>query len=141
MEKNARQRTRQRLVAAMHAGQSWQETARAEALPLNRAMAYRSVRILWGTDTVEVELKSFNDRALNRDVMILCTKVAQDQPHLPDGCRLILRLQGTHILHLNAQEKSGVRPWMFNSHPSSFLLNLKSHRSCMDGWTCLLCQH
>jgi hypothetical protein len=46
-------------------------------------------RIVWGTDTVEVELKPFNDRALNRDVMILCTKVAQDQPHLPDRHRLL----------------------------------------------------
>ena len=63
-------------------------------------------RIFWGTDTVEVELKPFNDRALNRDVMILCTKVAQDQPHLPDGRRLIFRLQGTHILHLDAQEQA-----------------------------------
>ena len=48
-------------------------------------------RIFWGTDTVEVELKPFNDRALNRDLMILCTKVAQDQPHLPDGRRLLFR--------------------------------------------------
>jgi transposase len=32
---------RQRLVAAMLAGQSWQKIARAEALPLKRAMAYR----------------------------------------------------------------------------------------------------
>jgi transposase len=44
MEKNARQRARQRLVAAMLAGQSWQEIARAEALPLKRAMAYRLVQ-------------------------------------------------------------------------------------------------
>ena len=62
-------------------------------------------RIFWGTDTVEVELKPFNDRALNRDLMLLCTKVAQDQPHLPDGRRLIFRLQGTRILPLDAQEK------------------------------------
>jgi hypothetical protein len=62
-------------------------------------------RIFWGTDTVEVELKPFNDRALNRDLMILCTKVAQDQPHLPDGRCLLFRLQGTRILHLDAQEK------------------------------------
>jgi len=42
MEKNARQMARQRLVAAMLAGQSWQELARAEVLPLKRAMAYRA---------------------------------------------------------------------------------------------------
>ncbi len=61
-------------------------------------------RIVWGTGTVEVELKPFNDRALNRDLMILCTKVAQDQPHLPDGRRLLFRLQGTHILRVLGNE-------------------------------------
>lgn len=44
MEKNERQRARQHLVAAMLASQSWQELARAEALPLKRAMAYRLVQ-------------------------------------------------------------------------------------------------
>ena len=44
MEKNERQRARQHLVAAMLAGQSWQQIARAEALPLKRAMAYRLVQ-------------------------------------------------------------------------------------------------
>jgi hypothetical protein len=36
---------------------------------------------------------------------VLCAKVAKAQPHLPDGRRLIFRLQGTGILHLDAQEK------------------------------------
>ena len=44
MEKNARQLARQRLVAAMLAGQSWQQIARAEVVPLKRAMAYRVVQ-------------------------------------------------------------------------------------------------
>lgn len=44
MKKNERQRARQHLVAAMLAGQSWQQIARAEALPLKRAMAYRLVQ-------------------------------------------------------------------------------------------------
>jgi transposase len=43
MEKRERQSARQHLVAAMLAGQSWQEIARAEAVPLKRAMAYRLV--------------------------------------------------------------------------------------------------
>ena len=43
MQQNERQIARQHLVAAMLAGQSWQEIARAEALPLKRAMAYRLV--------------------------------------------------------------------------------------------------
>jgi hypothetical protein len=33
-------------------------------------------QILWGTEKVEVELKRFNDRALNRDLEALCAKVA-----------------------------------------------------------------
>jgi hypothetical protein len=62
-------------------------------------------RIFWGRHQVEVELKRFNDRALNRDLETLCAKVAQGQPCLPDGRRLIFRLQGSGILHLDAQEK------------------------------------
>lgn len=46
MEKNERQMARQHLVAAMLAGQSWQEIARAKALPLKRAMAYRLVHAI-----------------------------------------------------------------------------------------------
>ena len=63
-------------------------------------------RICWGTEEVEVELKRFNDRALNRDLEMVCAKVTQEQPRLPDGRRLIFRLQGTGILHLDAQEKA-----------------------------------
>jgi hypothetical protein len=62
-------------------------------------------RIFWGRDRVEVELKPFNDRALNRDLEALCAKVAQKQPRLPDGRRLLFRVQGGGILHLDAQEK------------------------------------
>jgi len=61
--------------------------------------------IFWGTERVEVELKRFNDRALNRDLETLCAKVAQAQLRFPDGRRLLFRLQGTCILHLDAQEK------------------------------------
>jgi hypothetical protein len=46
----------------------------------------------------------FNDRALNRDLLMLCKKVAQDPLYLPDGRRLIFRVQGTGILDLDAQE-------------------------------------
>ena len=63
-------------------------------------------RVQWGKECVEVELKPFNDRALNRDLLLLCTKVAQDPLYLPDGRRLIFRVQGTGILHLDAQERA-----------------------------------
>ena len=61
-------------------------------------------RIFWGVEKVEVELKPFNDCALNRDLETVCAKVAQEQPRLPDGRRLLFRRQGACILHLDAQE-------------------------------------
>jgi hypothetical protein len=63
-------------------------------------------RIHWGTETVEVELKRFNDRALNRDLEILCTKVAQRELRLPDGRRLLFRVQGASLPCLDAQEQA-----------------------------------
>ncbi len=60
-------------------------------------------RIFWGRDSVEVELKRFNDSALNRDLEMLCAKVAQEQPCLPDGRHLLFRVQGAEILRLDAQ--------------------------------------
>lgn len=44
MEKTERQVRRRQLITAMLKGQSWKEAARAEALPVRRAMAYRLVR-------------------------------------------------------------------------------------------------
>jgi hypothetical protein len=54
--------------------------------------------VVWGTETVEVELRSFNDRQLNRDLEALCEKVNAEELHLPDGRRLRfkMRAQGTH---------------------------------------------
>ena len=37
---------------------------------------------------VQVELRPFNDRVLNRDLALLCERVNQASPHLPDGRRL-----------------------------------------------------
>ena len=63
-------------------------------------------RIFWGRDRVEVELKRFNDCALNRDLEMVCGKVAQEQLRLPDGRRLLFRVQGAEILRLDAQEQA-----------------------------------
>jgi len=63
-------------------------------------------RITWERDQVEVELRRFNDRGLNRDLEMLCAKVAKARPRLPDGRSLLLRVQGTAILYLDAQEKA-----------------------------------
>ena len=35
--------------------------------------------------TLRVELRSFNDRALNRDLALLCARVNEASPRLPDG--------------------------------------------------------
>ena len=51
----------------------------------------QSRRVHWGPDSVEVELKLFNDRALNRDLKTLCAKVTQERPRLPDGRCLLFR--------------------------------------------------
>lgn len=62
-------------------------------------------RIRWGAKTVEVELKPFNDRALNRDVEMLCMKVAQGELRLPDGRLLLFSMQGASLPCLDAQER------------------------------------
>jgi hypothetical protein len=51
-------------------------------------------RIIRGPTTVQVELRPFNDRQLNRDLMKICTRVNQLQPALPDGRRLVLSVDG-----------------------------------------------
>jgi hypothetical protein len=62
-------------------------------------------QIFWERDRVEVELKPFNDRALNRDLEALCAKVAQEQLRLPDGRSLFFRMQGAAVIPLlDAQE-------------------------------------
>ena len=62
-------------------------------------------RIFWGHDRVEVELKRFNDRALNRDLEGLCANVAKVQPLLPDGRHLLFKIQGASLSSLDAQER------------------------------------
>jgi hypothetical protein len=44
---------------------------------------------------VQVELRPFNDRALNRDLATLCERVNQASPRLPDGRRLSFTIRST----------------------------------------------
>ncbi len=44
---------------------------------------------------VQVELCPFNDRALNRDLAILCERVNQASPRLPDGRRLSFTIRSS----------------------------------------------
>ena len=54
--------------------------------------------VVWGTETVEVELRPFNDRELNRDLEAICAQINAEETRLPDGRRLQfkMRAQGTH---------------------------------------------
>ncbi len=47
-------------------------------------------RVVPGEDTVDVELRGFNDRRRNRDLAALSAVVAEAEPRLPDGRRLLL---------------------------------------------------
>ncbi len=46
--------------------------------------------VLWGREVVSVELRPFNNRQLNRDLLAVCQRVNEVQPRLPDGRLLIL---------------------------------------------------
>ena len=45
--------------------------------------------------TIQVELCPFNDRALNRDLVLLCERINQASPHLPDGRLLSFTIRST----------------------------------------------
>jgi hypothetical protein len=47
------------------------------------------------TTTIQVELCPFNDRALNRDLALLCERVNQASPRLPDGRLLSFTIRST----------------------------------------------
>jgi hypothetical protein len=94
---NLGQWVRDRYFPAEYAHASWHRLQPFFQLP---------GRIHWGTESVEVELKPFNDRTLNRDLRMLCAKVLQEQPRLPDGRRLLFKVQGVSLPHLDAQERA-----------------------------------
>jgi hypothetical protein len=56
---------------------------------------------------VQVELHPFNDRALNRDLAVLCERVNEAAPHLPDGRRLSFTISSTCCI-LAAQKKAKI---------------------------------
>jgi hypothetical protein len=44
-----------------------------------------------GQNSVRVELRPFNDRQYNRELAMLCERVNNAAPHLPDGRRLLFQ--------------------------------------------------
>jgi len=47
-------------------------------------------RVLSGREVVEVEVRSFHNRQLTRDLLAVCQRVNELQPKLPDGRILVL---------------------------------------------------
>ncbi len=72
---------RDRYFPATYAKATWHRLAPFFRLP---------GRIVWGTDTVTVELRPFNDRRLTCDLVEWCQRVEAAQPQLPDGRRVVL---------------------------------------------------
>lgn len=63
--------------------------------------------ITYDDQMVQVELRPFNDRMLNRDLTILCERVNQASPHLPDGRQLSFTIRSTCCI-LAAQKKAKI---------------------------------
>ena len=57
--------------------------------------------------TIQVELTPFNDRALNRDLVLLCERVNQVSPRLPDGRLLSFTMRSTRCI-LPAQQATRI---------------------------------
>jgi len=57
--------------------------------------------LLRALEDLAVQLRPFNDRRYNRDLMLLCQRVNEKQLHLPDGRLLVFRVQemARPILH------------------------------------------
>lgn len=56
--------------------------------------------------TVRVELCPFNDRAFNRDLALLCARVNEASPQLPNGRHLCFSITSTFTCRiLPAQER------------------------------------
>ena len=49
--------------------------------------------IVQGPTAVRVELRPFNDRQYNRDLLMLCERVNTAAPQLPDGRRLLFQVR------------------------------------------------
>ena len=61
--------------------------------------------VVQGPSTVCVELRLFNDRQYNRDLVMLCERVNNAAPHLPDGRRLRFMVRDMPRLVLDVQKR------------------------------------
>jgi hypothetical protein len=93
--------TRDHYFPAPYAQATWRRLAPFFRLP---------GRIAWGRDSVEVEVRPFNDRRLTSDLAKLCQRVEAARPRLPDGRLLGLRIAGACGFTCVTQQ-GGLNPW------------------------------
>ena len=77
---------RDRYFPASNAHATWQRLVPFFRLPGN---------IMRNATTVQVELRPFNDRTLNRDLALLCERFNEASPRLPDGRLLCFTISST----------------------------------------------
>lgn len=92
---------RDRYFPASYAHATWQRL-----LPFFRLTG----RLMREADSVQLELRPFNDRQLNRDLAEVCVRVNQLQPALPDGRRLVLSVSGPTLLDPHARRQQAGDP-------------------------------
>jgi hypothetical protein len=92
---------RDRYFPASYAHATWQRL-----LPFFRLTG----RLMREADIVQVELRPFNDRQLNRDLAEVCARVNQLQLALPDGRRLVLSVSGPPLLDPHARRQQACDP-------------------------------
>ena len=51
-------------------------------------------RVQWGEDSVRLALDAFNDRALYRDLTMVCSRLADSPPRPPGGRRFLITVNG-----------------------------------------------
>ena len=61
--------------------------------------------VIQGPTTVCVELRPFNDRQYNRDLILFCERVNTAAPQLPDGRRLLFRVRDMTCPVLHVQKR------------------------------------
>ena len=82
--------TRNQYFPATYAHATWQRLVPFFRLP---------GRIVRQARRVHVELRPFNDRQLNRDLALLCARINEAAPRLPDGCPLSFTIPPSPICH------------------------------------------
>lgn len=120
MEKSERQAARERLVTAMLAGQSWQEAARATAMPVKRAMAYRLLRtVRTKGNTALQDGRHGHPSKLRGEVRTFLSEQCQQLPHI-SGRLLQAALQERFQLNVSVSQINRVRAELGgNLHPQN----------------------